>query len=74
MDYLNKAADFCAMPDTLRQATMRWAVLLPLIVVVVLLDKYLDTAAPAAMFGYALGSLTTYGSLRKTVTLGQAST
>lgn len=71
MEQINAAADFCAIPNTVGQVAVRWAVLMPMIFCVVMLDRYFDSAAPAALFGYALGSLTTYGSMRRARAPGQ---
>lgn len=67
MNRLNVLADWCAMPETPSEAIVRWAVLIPMIFMVVVLDRYFGSAAPAAAFGYALGSLTMYGTMRKRI-------
>jgi hypothetical protein len=71
MKQINAVADFFAMPNTLGDAMVRWAVLMPMIVCIVMLDRYFESAAPAAAFGYALGSLTTYGTMRQYLAPGQ---
>lgn len=64
MQYLNTVAEFCALPRAARGATVRLCLLIPIMFVVVWLDKYHGSAVPAAVFGYLVGALTSYGTMR----------
>ena len=65
MYYVNLIAEFCAIPEAFFAATLRLFALIPLVFVIILLDRYFNTAAPAAAFGYLLGGLTVWGIVRK---------
>ena len=65
MRYVNVVAEFCAMQDTIGAAALRWVVIVVLLFLVVLADNCLHSSAPAAAFGYLLGGITIYGTIRK---------